>query len=256
MEYNKDILAKNLLTILSIMILILIQGCSARTQSNTNYDSIFLDVDNLNHNKFGLEIIENDESIGLKSIYISNNNIFIVDTYHNNFKMIDIINKEIKVSPRVSKNRMWLRDITVIKDKIYLLSELGMCYEFSNDLKIVRKFQIPRNVKFFGCYNGKTIQLIEDNGFCHYIDLEGNVLDNSKIKDFDFTSYSHCKSFVIKDSNKSSTVISELSSFRLNEIFTPIWEYYDGINLDFDEKVLVYFKVYDANKYQLFIYKK
>ncbi len=195
---------------------------------------------NEDFNSFGKKFFKNDLPISPKSIAIYDEWIYIIDTYHNNIKRIDYNKNNLKSSKILSKDNIWLNDIIVFNNKLYIISEIDSLYIYDFDLNLIeRKWLNKGEGKFYKLYNDSLIisypaekyKFITINSKDEIINVSHGYRSKKDL--------SHGK-FCIRDV-ENSIIETAYGKFVLNQEYK-----YEGANLDFDEKKISFFNT-DSN---------
>lgn len=230
-------------------------------------------VNNNNPRQIGYKTYTDDESIGVKGICVDGEFAYISDVYHTCIKRINITTGELLSSKPLSnlpsdKSGIWLRDVTVFNNKIYVTSDMSLIYVFSLDLELIQSIPVLNGRKNIESIDEKSIEillfdnqladksiektlfLIDKNGDTSTIKRQTPILEYQKIlsqkrvQGKSFQKYSRNNKYYFKN----EYCIIELS----NPI--PDIKNYDASNLNFNFKTLVFF---DSNpeEFTLYVYK-
>jgi hypothetical protein len=226
-------------------------GCnSIQKQNNYNQilDSLILDINNDDYKKIGFKYEEDDESIGVKSIIIKDSVIYLLDVYHSNIKRINLVTGELESSKPFSEKRVWLRDLIVFKKSIFIFSDIETNYILDLNLNLIKTFELPIGSKYYYKTNNDTL-LIYNMGEVLKINDDGILL--SRKKEFiDILKLAHGKEYSIIN----KVIYTKYGDVHLKREFPYTWkEYYDAVNIDFNERNLVFF---ETNPYKLKIFIK
>jgi hypothetical protein len=195
-------------------------------------------VNNRDYEKIGFELITGDESNGVKSIILEDTVIYLLDAFHNNIKKINLITGKVKSSLRLSNKKAWLRDLAVFDKKLFVTTDLEANYILDLNLNLIKTFKLPMQTKYvYKVF--KDSLLIYDLGKVIAINNAGTVLD-TRNEDIDILKMAHGKKYTIH----GDTINTEYGTAHINSSFPYTWKkYYDAINIDFNNKELVYFEV-------------
>ena len=134
-----------------------------------NFSTIELNINNGVCDSVGYEVWNYDEDVGVKSINIHKDFLYLTDVYHNSIKKVSIKSGNIESNICLSKlpaseSGIWLRDITVFNNKVYVTGDRDSVYVFSLDLKLEKV--IPVSVGY------KNIYKMSPDSLLIYLDSE------------------------------------------------------------------------------------
>ena len=232
-------------------LILLVSACSnfGAEKQNLRLTYYEFSFDNSNPSFFGFELIENDESVGPKSIIIYNKFAFIVDTYHSNIKRVNLLNGELISSPKLEEQRAWLRDIIEHNGKLYVLADLNQNFILDKNLNLLSTFALPSGPKYgigkkdgyLSIYSGGKLLLLGQN----------EELIGTETAFYDVINQPRNKVFHVND----SIITTEYGQFYHEGLFETTWKFYDSINFDYDDSKLVFF-VINTHKITLYIINK
>jgi len=216
----------------------------SKSSTYNRYEFCF---DNTDLSAFGFEYFDNDESIGPKSIFISDQFAYIADTYHSNIKKINLLTGEMNSSVSLCNNRAWLRDIIEFDNMLFVLTDLAANYVLDKNLNLIKEIQLPAGSKY-GLKSGEDYLLIYSSGKVIYLNHEGkvakeknefhNILQTIRGKEYDLS---------------DESIITEYGSYIHSGSYTPTWEYYDAVNIDFNSSFLAFFTI-DKSCLSLYVF--
>ena len=217
-------------------------------------------VNNEDVNQFGYQVWEGDEDTGTKTIAIDDNHAYLVDTYHNAVKKIDLSNGEIVANESLDtlpapKTRVWLRDIAVFKDRLYVTSDEGVVYSFSKDLEVIDTFEAPMANTTFYKANSDSLLIYYDSEQAEdlaitktfgYVDDRYNFSTITKrysIKDYKST-FDRLqilgKDYEIKQIKEKAILKNDFGLYEF-KVDIPTIRAYAARNLDFNKDRIVFF---------------
>lgn len=230
-------------------------------------------VNNDNPRQIGYKTYTDDESIGVKGICVDGEFAYISDVYHTCIKRINITTGELLSSKPLSnlpsdKSGIWLRDVTVFNNKIYVTSDMSLIYVFSLDLELIQSIPVLNGRKNIESIDEKSIEillfdnqladksiektlfLIDKNGDTSTIKRQTPILEYQKILS---QKRVQGKSFQKYSTNNTYYFKNEYCIIQLSNPIPDI-KTYDASNLNFNFKTLVFF---DSNpeEFTLYIYK-
>lgn len=215
-------------------------------------------VDNHKSECFGYEYWEEDEDVGVKAITLNGEYAYLVDVYHTNVKRINLHNGSVSSSlplrqASASKSGVWLRDIAIFNDRIYVTSDRGQIYLFDLDLKIVDS--IPTEVGVMIFFQNTLDSLVVYLGSKQLPDLsleydllvieKENKVSSIK-KRVSLSDYTSKESDVFGKKYRryaeggKNFLKTEYGVFLLKSAIQPITEY-SARNIDFTSNQVVYF---------------
>lgn len=110
-----------------------------------------LNVDNLDINAVGYKHFEEDMDVGVNSMFVFNNTIYLPDVFHKNIKAFNIETKRLKVSEELTA---WITDIMIYNQKVLVVSDYNGLSLLDLDLNINEKsIQLPKGYKYFIKYD-------------------------------------------------------------------------------------------------------
>jgi len=218
---------------------------------------------------FGYEAWVEDESIGVKSISLDENNAYLTDVYHNNVKKINLENGTITSSLPLrntppSKSGVWLRDIAIFGNKLYVTSDIDSIYVFNKDLTLIETI-----ASFKG---RKTFYRVTDDSLYVYLnstqmpnknistDIQIITNDNSTKRMNLITSidkYKENSSLADNQGNNyqvvDNCILTRYGKLQLN---TPLYEIteYSARNIDFTKSNLAFFTT-NQSSLNLYVYE-
>ncbi len=228
-------------------------------------------IDNENAESIGYKIYTDDESIGIKSICIEGEYIYVTDVYHTSIKQININTGEMKSSKSLSslpadESGIWLRDIAVFNDKIYVTADRNMIYVFSKDLNLLQSIPTSKgrkNIESVG-QNAieiflkdeqlpdksieKTLLSIDEKGNVSTIKKQIPIQEHTK-KQLQLQGKEY-KTYTKSDKNYFEC---EYGTIELKNPIPEIKEYGAG-NLNFNSTTLVYYNS-TPTEFTLYVYK-
>jgi hypothetical protein len=230
-------------------------------------------VNNADPLQIGYKTYTDDESIGVKGICVDGEYAYITDVYHTSIKRINITTGELLSSKPLSnlpsdKSGIWLREISVFNNKIYVTSDMSSIYVFSLELELIQSIPVLKGRKKIESINEKNIEIllyenqladksiektlfsIDKNGDTSTIKRQmpiqeyKKVLSQKRVQGKSFQEYSKNNRYYLKN----EYCIIELSN-PIPDINT-----YDARNLNFDFTSLVFFDSTPA-EFTLCVYK-
>jgi hypothetical protein len=233
------------------------------------YKKFSFPCNNSDYKCFGYEVWEDDEDVGVKSISLDENNAYLTDVYHNNIKKVNIEDGTITSSIPIrntppSKSGLWLRDITIFNNKLYVTSDIDSIYVFDKDLTLIETIASYKGTKtFYRVTNdslfiylnsrqmpNKTIlfdlQLITKTDSKKRINLTipiNKYKENSLLKDVQGNSYQITDNYIL----------TKYGKLLLN---TPLYEItgYIARNIDFKKDELAFY-ITNQSTLRLYVYK-
>lgn len=200
-----------------------------------DYRIFEFNFNNQDPSAFGKEYIKGDLPITPSSITVFNNEIFIVDPFHNNVKKIDIETTELTSSTPVSSRRAWLYDVIAFNNRIYVSSEADTIYVFTTGLTLVNKIFITKGKGYFYDVNGDSLIIGYPAEGHKYFTIDST---NSIIRETegyrDKSNLVHGKFCARTDGD--TVITTYYGKIRLKKRYR-----FEGINLDYDSYKLVYF---------------
>jgi hypothetical protein len=222
-------------------------------------------IDNNNLNSFGFLLIEEDQSIGVRSIVLHGDYLYISDPFHGNIKKMRISDGELSSSLKLDSNYK-IREITVFNNFLYVFTDDTKCYSLDLDLNIKAELTIPkyRWVKDIFKQTQKELMIyrpIED--VIQLADKSTRLKivkigqDNSISKDsltltyeqFESSAYSPKANHIrgikydyVANGNKT-TLTNQYGVFELKEKLSNTAKFYDSKNIDFTESKIAHFSV-------------
>ena len=229
-------------------------------QESIKVKSFKIEINNEDFTKIGYKSYAEDQSQGPISIYLANRSVYLVDNFYGNVKEININNGEItNFSVKLSNKRNpWPRDITYFNDKFYISSDLDSIYILNKELKLEGRIPILFNSpKYFSHITKDSIGIyIENESELLYLKKD-NLISNHKTK-IEFSPFleAHGKKYSIyKSSNNQDFIKTKFFNYKLKNSFPDIFTKFNAINIDFNEKTLVYYDV-NENIFELYVYMK
>ena len=222
----------------------------------TNFDILHLAIDNNCIDSIGYEKNNDGPDIGIISMILNKNDVYLADKYHGNIKRLNLVSgKMISSDILNSHHQPWINDICVFDQHLVVLSDLDTCYILNLDLNHVEYFTLERGDKFFTkigdslyVYNLSTQKCLKlsDIYKIRRREIDCDIPDiwnkSNLIKD-----YSYLKV------NGSRFIIFLNQKLQIKTEFPLDLIRYDARNLDFDKKNLAYFG-YKDNQFLIYVY--
>lgn len=232
--------------------------------NKVKYSKKIFSIKNEDFSSFGYKIWDEDEDIGVKSICLDGDFIYLTDVFHNNVKKINLntweveVSKEIKISNIASDRSCWLRDIVIFNEKIYITSDEGYLFILNKELEIEdqiliggrnRSYVYSKSIKRLEIYSNESHQNENSSVSFNIVGVDNSeeifneerTIGVSEYTKWLNNNYSKGKEYkeVIEDGKhffKSKEI-----NLELQEALPHISEY-DAFNIDFNETRLVYFE--------------
>ena len=174
------------------MVLILLSSCTGSVKHNNtdpdapneyHFASLSLSdkkilsfyYDSVNYDKFGAKFYEHDLPVGQQDIMLHEENIYVLDRFHNNIKVLNMDGELLKSTSPLSKNsQLWLKQIDVLNDNFIVISELDSIYIFNKDLSLIgRKYLKKGNGRIFYSSRDKVVLYYPQNEH-EFIEIDAN----------------------------------------------------------------------------------
>lgn len=243
-----------------VFILILNYSCTSKIEKKISQESGYetskyidtkiLMVNNLDSCSPGFEYFEDDESIAINAITILDSLCFLLDPYHRNIKMINLITGNIDCSdPSLISHRPY--GIFTFQNFIYILTKSNTNYIFNTELEKISEFYLPLGLNYLIAVESEALKLYNPLfSSVSTINIRGDIIEEKK-ENINYLKYINGKKFEIVNSENTSIIKNIYGEFDLKRNFPYTWKYYDSFNLDFDENNIVYFS---SNPDSLVIY--
>jgi hypothetical protein len=221
-------------------------------------------VNNTDVQQMGFLALQEDQSIGIRSVVINNDFVFLADPLHGNIKKINLKSgKIIAVSPKLD-NENNLRTLAVFNNAIYVITDKENIKMMDFNFNKIDDLSVP-NYKwvkdvFFQTENELVLfRPIEDvvqqadksmKIKTLKIDVTKSIRIDSVILSYD----EYTKSPYAKDNIRGKRydylnedgrhyLLNEFGKFELKEELPTTYRYYDSKNLDFTSNKIVYYSV-------------
>lgn len=213
----------------------------------------YFGINNKDTTKIGLEFNKGEEITCISSIIIMDNSkILLLDSYHNNIKSIDINTGLIITSPIISKTNLYT-DINFDSQFIYVIGIDENIYKISKDFKVIEDHIVSKTdseeydgfqstSKYFININ-KNIE-VTTRSTTYIINSNYEKISNkddwSKIgygiitRNIPFKNYSKNGKFYLE---------SDFGVLELEKEFPNLSNYYNTINLDFNQDYITFFEI-------------
>jgi hypothetical protein len=209
-------------------------------------------INNNDISSFGYKFFKDDESIGVKALCIYGDYAYFTDVYHNNIKRVNLITDSIKVSDelRNGDTAIWLRDICVFNDSVFVTSDGGYVYVFSKDLNHYKEVSALRGIQGIDKLTKDSLIIsnagtdennlitITKNGIHQVRSKQSSVIHGTLQKDT--VEYAIDKPFKKYETKGKWYLQNQFGIIPLNEPIPQITEY-GCENVDFSGKYLVYY---------------
>lgn len=114
-------------------------------------EKYILDINNLDNKSIGYKHFEMDMDIGVNSMFVFKNIIYLPDLYHKNIKAFNIETGKLSASEELFS---WFTDIVVFNQKLFVVSEYDGLKILDLNLNIEgESFSLPKGYKYFAKYN-------------------------------------------------------------------------------------------------------
>ncbi len=145
------------------------------------YKTLRFIYNNEDSTKFGVQFVEHDLPIGEAALVIDDRFAFIVDQYHNNIKRIDLETGQIISSKKLSQKRLFLNDIVIFRNLLYVSTELDTIFVLGKDFSKETKFFLKKGRSSFSRIFGIDSLILFYPDLQEYITLSGeNKLINER----------------------------------------------------------------------------
>ena len=215
-------------------------------------------IQNSNPDSIGYDVYEDDEDVGVKGIAVKEPYIYLTDVFHNNIKRVDLKTGKIVSSQALCKKdeMVWLRQIVVFNDTLYVTADTKRIYVYSLDLKLIKELPEPDGQKHIASVakDSLNIFLSEDEQQkdlsvpYNYLVIRKSgtskvikkVVPVQQLKEDDKVTSMNGKKFTTETINGKLCMKTEYGVFELKE---PIKENkeYGAYNFDFTNNTLAYF---------------
>ena len=126
------------------------------------------------YNGFGIQFFDHDLPVGPQDVLIADTLIYILDRYHNNIKKVDCQGNILSASIPLSDKNIWLKQFEILKENIFVISELDSLYIFSKNLELLdRKYLQKGNPRIFHKSSERIVLYYPMNGH-EFIQLNEN----------------------------------------------------------------------------------
>jgi hypothetical protein len=186
-------------------------------------ENFVFQFNNNNYKSLGIETFEHDLPVGPCDVLLTDSSFIILDQYHNNLKNYSINGQLIEASIPLSNNRIWLKQLAKIEDRILVISELDSLYIFSDNLELLKR-------KFFETKNGRIYKVESDKIVLYF------PLQNHKFLEINDQGEIIGKKFGLEHKTTYKSHIEYFENgFRINEEFyftdsLDLREYFHDIN--------------------------
>lgn len=221
-------------------------------------------VNNADYKQFGFLPVEEDQSIGVRSIIVSGNFIFVTDPFHGNIKKIDMKNGRVAAVSTQLDTGNNLRTITVFNNAIYVLTDNEKIFLLDFTLNKINELVIPKYRWVKDIFNQTENELvlfrpIEDvvqqadismKIKMVKIDVTNAVKRDSLQLSYDEYNKSYYavgnirgKQYKYLNEEGKHFIVNEYGKFELKEKLPDTYKYYESKNIDFMVNSIVYFSV-------------
>lgn len=226
-------------------------------------------VNNSDDESIGYKIYTDDESIGVKSICVDSDYVYITDVYHTNIKLINIVTGELKSSKTLAnlppdESGIWLWDIAVFNNKVYVTTNGTSIYVFSQELQLVEEITVRYGKNHIENVSKSTIEifvggeqiqndtnsnilLINENGHKTKLLKKSQKSNNSQV-------YVHGKPYKTFVKDGKNYFQNQCGIVVLEEPIPGIKEYSGAESINFNSTTLVYFDS-TPTEFTLYVYK-
>jgi hypothetical protein len=127
---------------LLLFLLLSLSRISSSADNNYTYTKLSFPVNNEDSNSFGYKTFENDNDVTIASICLDDDYIYLLDQFHSNVKKINISNKNIETSKKISDLKYpWLLDIIIFNNKIYVTNTLRSIFVLDKKMNHIRTIE-------------------------------------------------------------------------------------------------------------------
>lgn len=240
--------------------------------NDSEFQCFVFDVDNNDNSKFGYKEFEMDQDISVKSICLDSCYAYLLDSYHNNIKKVNITNGEIVTSTVISSRKnCWLRDVYIFNDKLIVSDDFDSIFVLDKNMNKLSAVYIPRinqdnevealgySPKYFFNFGGCGDSIIVFVQLSHesilIYDAEFKLISSSKLRNIWPQEYAHGKPFRIMKGEENKYYLETIyTSVPINRDVVLTRSKYDVINIEYNKKLLVCFAASDK-KVKLYVRK-
>lgn len=252
---------------IAIIILLLFAGCSSQQEEKTkvpndtiqrqviSFNKWVFKIDNENPDNIGYKVYTDDESIGVKGIYPADDYVYITDVYHTNIKRINIktgelVSSKCLASKPADESGIWLRDIAMLDNNIYVTSDRDSIYVFNLELKYLYAISTEKGRKHF---EKVTQDFLLVNNLLR-INKNGNVTKVKEAADNVLRETVQGKEFKKYEKEGKYYFQSQYGAIELKYPIPKIQAYSGAENFNFNSSTLVYFNS-TPTEFILYVYE-
>jgi hypothetical protein len=214
------------------------------------------EIDNGNCEKFGYHTVADGEDISIKGIFLDKNYIYVTDVYHNSIKKIELSTGTLVANYCIEKevvtiSGIWLRDIIVVNDTVYVTSDYGKIYILDSGLqKIIEIQKVPKGLYIFSKDASGNVQFLqnysqneEGSMSCQFYSISNKNSSTKNMSLTEFDTFDRNQSGIDFEYRRDKQEISV--NENLYKVKSLTWEgllkEYDGVNVSCSESHLVMF---------------
>lgn len=223
-------------------------------------------IDNEDANKIGYIELENDISIGITSLCVVNNFIYLTDEYHKNIKRVDIFTSDIICSNKITDSTFFkqFNDIVEFDNNLYITSSENNVFIVTEDLKKFFSFKLPTKggypIKIFSKSDSTLDFCIEVRDSLYRINNKNEIISSRKLDNKEsiwLTNYfdialGNIKYKSLKYIKENSNEYLLIGSKKI-KLIVPFKYCSDAYNIDFNNDYLVIFDI-SVNGFILYVY--
>lgn len=223
-------------------------------------------IDNEDANKIGFVEMENDISIGITSICVVNQFIYLTDEYHKNIKRVNILTSDITSSIKLTDSIYFkqFNDIVYFNNNLYITSSENNIFVISKDLKKSFSFKLPTKggypIKILSKSDSTLDFSIEIIDSLYRINKINQVVLSKKLDnkesiwltnyfDIELGNIRYKSLKYIKENNNEYIILGK----KKVKLIEPFKYCSDAYNIDFNNDYLVIFDI-SAKEFRLYIY--
>lgn len=229
------------------------------------YKVLKFSIDNTDSASFGYQSFKDDESVGTKSICLYGDYVILVDAAHNCIKRVDLINGNVTTSAAVNHifnfRPVLLTNAIVFNDSIYVTSNKGAMYVFSEDFKHSHELDVQNAPYLWRITNDSLIFQVPNSTYLDTtkyviitkkgIHQQKRTVGKSNVNDS--VLYAINKPYKIYTTGGKWYLKNQYGILQLKNEIPQIKEY-GCENIDFNDKYLVYFNS-TPKALELFVYE-
>lgn len=227
---------------------------SDNLENNELVKKVFL-TNNENRNDFGFERNQNEPDISITSIFIHENDIYLLDRYHGNIKRYNITDDKLYTSELIDvQKNPWINDLIYFNDKLVIINDLDSIYILDDHLEKERSISCPSGEKYFSHISELEFEIYNNlRNECYTFNSSFDQTSTNKCNKEVVWTYSLLKDYQEVKSDTNIIIFLPEINLRITDPVPGEHVNYIGRFFDYNEIWITYFDIFN-NKLVLYYF--